>query len=287
MLTKIGLASAAESASQIPYSWGQAMITRFATLALVAIIGGIIVFAPVPHPARAQSIASPGLALANVSGTLARGGQFTGDVTITRLTNRAGQLVVDGTLTGTTMPSGSQPALMGPTNAATSQPTSTSELTPVSAAAPTSQPTPATEPTSTSTTAPTVLPTSTAVPTSTAPSSDAGAFSAAALAVPSEQSTAVMQSFREIPLTIADPDGAACDTLSIDLGTVFLDQTGVQLDPAPTTLDLSTVPRANRPLGNLLCAVASLVEVSPGGSQAALLNELLPVVNRALSGTPR
>ena len=277
MLTKIGLASAAESASQIPYSWGQAMITRFATLALVAIIGGIIVFAPVPHPARAQSIASPGLALANVSGTLARGGQFTGDVTITRLTNRAGQLVVDGTLTGTTMPSGSQPALMGPTNAATSQPTSTSELTPVSAAAPTSQPTPTTEPTSTSTAAPTVAPTS----------SDAGAFSAAALAVPSEQSTAVMQSFREIPLTIADPDGAACDTLSIDLGTVFLDQTGVQLDPAPTTLDLSTVPRVNRPLGNLLCAVASLVEVSPGGSQAALLNELLPVVNRALSGTPR
>jgi hypothetical protein len=75
--------------------------------------------------------------------------------------------------------------------------------------------------------------------------------------------------------------------LNVDLGTIFLDQTGVQLDPSPTALDIQFLPRASRPLGNLLCTVASIVEVTPSGGQVGLLNELLPVVNRALANGQR
>jgi hypothetical protein len=100
-------------------------------------------------------------------------------------------------------------------------------------------------------------------------------------------SAAVSQSFREIPLTIVDPDMGACDYLHLDLGVVFVDQLGVQLDLAPAMIDLATLPRANRPLGGLLCTVASLLDLGPGSTQAAMLNELLPVVNRALTTAAR
>jgi hypothetical protein len=97
----------------------------------------------------------------------------------------------------------------------------------------------------------------------------------------------VAQSFRDIPLTLTAPYSGVCTTLSLDLGTVFLEQLGVQLELAPVTLDLETAPRANRALGNLLCAVANLSETAPAGTQSGLLNELLPVVNRALASSQR
>jgi len=202
------------------------MMTRFAVL--VASLLGIVAAAPMAHPVAAQTTTGPGLTLPNVSGTLARGGPFSGSVIITRLTARAGQLVADGTVSGTTYPLSVAPG-------------------------------PATD------------------DSSTTPGSSSGTAT----------STAVMQSFREIPLTIADPNGGACDTLSVDLGTIFLDQTGVQLDLTAATLDVASLPRANRPLGNLLCTVASLVEAAPGGGQTATLNELLPVVNRVLASSQR
>lgn len=203
------------------------MRTRFAVLALVGTLVGVFAVASRLHPASAQT-AVPGLPLANVTGTLARGGQFAGSVTITRLTARAGELVADGLVSGATI----------------------------------------------------------AVDLPPSPTPD-DVFTAPDGASSFASSTAVTQSFREIPLTLVDPDAGACDLLTVDLGAVFLDQTGVQLDLAPTTLDLATLPRANRPLGNLLCAVASLVEASPSSGQAALLNELLPVVNRALASGQR
>jgi hypothetical protein len=275
------------------------MGTRFAVLALVAALCGTVALSSLA-PAAAAQTATPGLTLSNVTGTLTRGGQFAGAVTITRLTNRAGTLVADGIVTGSTIPaSGLEPPLpsslqftasITPTSPSTPviQPTSifdsTFTATPETASTATSTPqaTATFEPASSATLTPQATPTST-----TAPVSVSDSMTAAALAGPAAQSTSVMQSFREIPLTLTDPDSGACDTLSVDLSTIFLDQLGVQLDLAPATVDLGTLPRANRPLGNLLCAVASIVEVSPGGSQAALLNELLPVVNRALSSGAR
>jgi len=100
-------------------------------------------------------------------------------------------------------------------------------------------------------------------------------------------STSIGQGFRDIPVTIVDPDMGTCDYLHVDLGTIFLDQLGVQLDLAPAMIDLQALPRANRPVGNLLCTVASLMEVTPGTRQAATLNELLPVVNRTLATAAR
>ena len=245
------------------------MMTRFAMLSLVTALIGIFATVLTLRPASAQTT-SPGLLLSNVTGTLVRGGQFTGDVTLTRLTNRAGTLVADGTVSGTTSSSGSQAAPLAPS------------------ATPSTQATPTTEPPSTPTATSTAVPTPAATPTSTlAPASETSSFSAAALAAPDAQVSTVTQSFREIPLTLADPDGGACNALSVDLSTIFLDQVGVQLDLASTTLDLATVPRANRRL--VICSVPwpALVEASPSSGQAALLNELLPVVNRALSSGQR
>ena len=102
-----------------------------------------------------------------------------------------------------------------------------------------------------------------------------------------QQSTAINQIFREIPLTLTDPDLGACDSLILDLGVVFVDQLGVQLDLAPATIDLSSMPKANRPLGGLLCTVASLLDLGPSSAQAATVNELLPIVNRALTTAVR
>lgn len=260
-------------------------------LALVAIVCSTVAPAPFASAAAAQT-ATPGLTLSGMSGTLTRGGQFGGSITITRLTNRAGTLVADGVVSGSTIPTGGLegPRLPSPESTApqtaTSVPIAVYPSTPTFDPASTSTLTPEAPPTF----EPTFALTSTAsvTPTlTTAPVTVADAVTAAALADPGAQATAVMQSFREIPLTLTDPDGGACDTLSVDLDPVFVDQPGAQLDLAPATLDLGTLPRANRPVGNLLCAVANLIEASPAGSQAALLNELLPVVNRALVGTAR
>jgi hypothetical protein len=209
------------------------MRIRLAEFMLVAICGSGLVFIPFVPIAVAQTT-TPGLTLSNVSGTLARGGQFSGSVTITRLTNQAGSLVADGTISGSTLPGGA-----------------------------------------------TLLVNSAPSPTPDDIFAPASAQSALASSMP------VAQSFREIPLTLTTPYGGVCTALYLDLGTVFLDQLGVQLDLAQATLDLETMPRANRPLGNLLCAVANLIESSPAGSQAGLLNELLPVVNRALISSQR
>lgn len=264
---------------------------RLAVLTATALIGTLL-FGPLAQAAIAQSQPqTPGLTLPAVTGALARGGQFSGSLTITRLTNRAGQLVADGIVAGSvvaessvpatsTAPVVSTPASGGTIFAATSTPAPTSETFSVTST-----------PIATLTVTPTLTPTAAigAIVTSTASGEDI--FPRASLTEErvnqAPQATAVNQSFREIPLSLSDPDMGACDLLHVDLGVVFVDQLGVQLDLAPTIIDLATLPRANRPLGGLLCTVASLLDLGPSSAQAAMLNELLPIVNRALSTASR
>lgn len=68
-----------------------------------------------------------------------------------------------------------------------------------------------------------------------------------------------------------------CSILNLDLGPLNLDLLGLVIDLAPVSLDITAVPGAGKLLGNLLCAVAGLLD-GPGGALggiAALLNRLL------------
>ncbi len=67
-----------------------------------------------------------------------------------------------------------------------------------------------------------------------------------------------------------------CDILTLDLGPLHLDLLGLVIDLAPVNLDITAVPGAGNLLGNLLCAIAGLLDRSgPATGIAALLNRLL------------
>jgi hypothetical protein len=68
----------------------------------------------------------------------------------------------------------------------------------------------------------------------------------------------------------------ACDILNLDLGPLDLNLLGLQIDLAPVVLDITAVPGAGNLLGNLLCAVAGLLDGNgPLTGISALLNRLL------------
>jgi hypothetical protein len=70
--------------------------------------------------------------------------------------------------------------------------------------------------------------------------------------------------------------GAACDILTLDLGPLHLDLLGLVIDLNAIHLDITAVPGAGNLLGNLLCAVAGLLDNNGGLSGiTALLNRLL------------
>jgi hypothetical protein len=80
-------------------------------------------------------------------------------------------------------------------------------------------------------------------------------------------------------VTQAGP-GASCDILTLDIGAIFLDLLGLQVDIAPISVDITAVPGAGNLLGNLLCAVAGLLD---GPSPlAGLIDRLLGLINGLL-----
>jgi hypothetical protein len=90
----------------------------------------------------------------------------------------------------------------------------------------------------------------------------------------------VSQSFSDVPATLNETAGgglspvlqASCQILFLDIGPIFLDLLGLQLDLSEIVLDLTAVSGAGNLLGNLLCAVAGLLD--PGGFLTGLLSEL-------------
>jgi hypothetical protein len=67
-----------------------------------------------------------------------------------------------------------------------------------------------------------------------------------------------------------------CSILTLDLGAIHLDLLGLVVDLAPVNLDVTAVPGAGNLLGNLLCAVAGLLDANgPLTGISALLNRLL------------
>ena len=69
----------------------------------------------------------------------------------------------------------------------------------------------------------------------------------------------------------------ACDILNLDLGPLHLDVLGLVIDLSDVQLDITAEPGPGNLLGNLLCAVAGLLD-GPGGNGGGLgnlLNRLL------------
>jgi hypothetical protein len=64
-----------------------------------------------------------------------------------------------------------------------------------------------------------------------------------------------------------------CQILHLDLGPLSLNLLGLQVDLSRVVLDITAQAGAGNLLGNLLCAVAGLLD-NPGGL-ANLLNQIL------------
>lgn len=73
----------------------------------------------------------------------------------------------------------------------------------------------------------------------------------------------------------------ACEVLALDLGPLHLDLLGLVVDLAPVVLDITAVPGPGNLLGNLLCAVVSLLDF-PG--LLGVVSQLLDTINQILAG---
>ena len=83
------------------------------------------------------------------------------------------------------------------------------------------------------------------------------------------QATSILQT---VSLPLAAVTGT-CDILHLDLGPLSLNLLGLQVDLSRVVLDITAQSGAGNLLGNLLCAVANLLN-NPGGL-AQLLNQIL------------
>jgi hypothetical protein len=81
--------------------------------------------------------------------------------------------------------------------------------------------------------------------------------------------------------TFAITPQATCGILDLDIGAIHLDLLGLVVDLAPIHLDITAVSGAGNLLGNLLCAVAGLLD--PNGFLTDLigtLTQLLDLLNQ-------
>jgi hypothetical protein len=76
-----------------------------------------------------------------------------------------------------------------------------------------------------------------------------------------------------------DSQPGGCQILFLDVGPIFLDLLGLEVSLDPIVLDITAVPGAGNLLGNLLCAVAGLLD-GPGNP----LNAITNLLNRLLGG---
>jgi hypothetical protein len=75
-------------------------------------------------------------------------------------------------------------------------------------------------------------------------------------------------------------DVGACQILNLDLGPLNLNLLGLVVDLSPISLDVTAVPGPGNLLGNLLCAVAGLLD--PGSPFEDLLGDVLDLINQIL-----
>ena len=72
---------------------------------------------------------------------------------------------------------------------------------------------------------------------------------------------------------------ATCDILTLDIGAIHLDLLGLVVDTTPIGVDITAVAGAGNLLGNLLCAVAHLLDGNASlNAIAALLDRILSIL---------
>jgi hypothetical protein len=74
---------------------------------------------------------------------------------------------------------------------------------------------------------------------------------------------------------------ASCQILSLTIGAIHLDLLGLVIDLNPIVLNITAVPGVGNLLGNLLCAVANLL--NQGGVIATLLTQLSSLLNQIIA----
>jgi hypothetical protein len=102
--------------------------------------------------------------------------------------------------------------------------------------------------------------------------------------VVTDASGAVVQTVRnvnvqDLVVPLQTPD--ACDIMHLEIGALDLDLLGLVVHLDQVVLDIAAVPGAGNLLGNLLCAIAGVLDPSAGipvGIIADLLNALLDLV---------
>jgi hypothetical protein len=90
--------------------------------------------------------------------------------------------------------------------------------------------------------------------------------------------TQINQTFTDIVAALLG-GGSQCRILTLDLGPLNLDLLGLQVDLSAISLDITAVRGAGNLLGNLLCAVANLLNA--GGPLSSILG-LLDQINALL-----
>jgi hypothetical protein len=84
---------------------------------------------------------------------------------------------------------------------------------------------------------------------------------------------------RQIVMDVLNPQGT-CEILSLQLGPLNLDLLGLQIFLDQVTLEIVAEPGAGNLLGNLLCAIAGLLDPLTLGNQLVnLLNQLIGVLS--------
>ena len=80
--------------------------------------------------------------------------------------------------------------------------------------------------------------------------------------------------------TAAAAPTASCQVLHLELGPLDLNLLGLMVHLDKVVLDITAVPGAGNLLGNLLCAIAGLLDPGPGplGAITSLLNQILTIL---------
>jgi hypothetical protein len=81
-----------------------------------------------------------------------------------------------------------------------------------------------------------------------------------------------------LPVISADP---SCSLVNLVLGPLHLNVLGLVIDLNQVVLNITAVPGAGNLLGNLLCAVANLL--NGGGPLSTLLTQLQTLLNQILA----
>lgn len=93
--------------------------------------------------------------------------------------------------------------------------------------------------------------------------------------------TELEQAFSNVGATLSQTSAASgaaiqpaavCDILFLDIGPIFLDLLGLQIDLSQIVLDIDAVSGAGNLLGNLLCAIVGLLD--PGTGLLGFLGDL-------------